>query len=85
MRIAAALLALLSLCACAKQQPEPAAALAPYCDVARPIFWSAKDSRATKEQADRENAKWKRLCSDRGAPSARSAPAEENRSADIHR
>ena len=35
---------------------------ASYCDVARPIYWSAKDTRATKEQADRENAKWKRLC-----------------------
>jgi hypothetical protein len=52
----------LLLCACAKQQAEPAVAVAPYCDVARPIYWSAKDTRATKEQADRENAKWKSLC-----------------------
>ena len=46
---------------------EPAAAplppAAPYCDIARPVLWSAQDTRATKEQADRENRKWKRLCS----------------------
>lgn len=35
---------------------------APYCQIARPIYWSAQDTRATKEQADRENRKWKRLC-----------------------
>lgn len=47
-------------------QCTPAEALppaAPYCDIARPIRWSAQDTRATKEQADRENRKWKRLCS----------------------
>ncbi|GJD93380.1 hypothetical protein [Methylobacterium iners] len=42
------------------EAPPPAA---PYCDIARPIRWSAQDTRATKEQADRENRKWKRLCS----------------------
>ena len=68
MRIPLAL-SLLVICACAKQQPEPALGIAPYCDVARPIYWSAKDTRRTKEQADRENAKWKRLCGDRGAAS----------------
>jgi hypothetical protein len=62
MRALMSLLAVVLLAACAKQQPEPAVAIAPYCDVARPIYWSAKDTRATKEQADRENAKWKRLC-----------------------
>lgn len=36
-----------------------------YCNLARPIYWSAKDSRGTKEQVDRENAKWKRLCAKR--------------------
>jgi hypothetical protein len=51
------------LCACAKQQAGLAVSVAPYCEVARPIYWSAKDTRTTKEQADRENAKWKRLCS----------------------
>jgi hypothetical protein len=59
------LVAALLLSACAKEA-EPAIAVAPYCDVARPIYWSAKDSRATKEQADRENAKWKRLCASHG-------------------
>lgn len=43
----------------AAEVPPPAA---PYCDIARPIYWSAKDTRATKEAADRENRKWKRLC-----------------------
>jgi hypothetical protein len=38
--------------------------------VARPIYWSAKDTRTTKEQADRENAKWKRLCGDQARAAA---------------
>lgn len=46
---------------CSPAEPAPAAA-APYCEIARPIRWSARDTRETKEQADRENAKWKRLC-----------------------
>jgi hypothetical protein len=54
------------LCACARQQSEPAIAVAPYGDMARPIYWSAKDTRTTEEQADRENAKWKRVCGDLG-------------------
>jgi hypothetical protein len=62
MRAAAAVIVASLLCACAKEQPDLAVSAAPYCDVARPIYWSAKDTRATKEQADRENAKWKRLC-----------------------
>jgi hypothetical protein len=66
MRILIAAIALSLVCACAKQQAEPAIAVAPYCEVARPVYWSAKDTRATKEQADRENAKWKRLCGDKG-------------------
>lgn len=48
------------VCFGALQATPPAAA--PYCDIARPIYWSAKDTRETKEQADRENRKWKRLC-----------------------
>ncbi len=62
MRAAAIIFIALLLCACAKEQPDLAVSAAPYCDVARPIYWSGKDTRATKEQADRENAKWKRLC-----------------------
>lgn len=42
--------------------PSPPPTAAPYCQIARPIYWSAGDTRATKEQADRENRKWKRLC-----------------------
>jgi hypothetical protein len=72
MRILIAALVLALLSACAKQQPEPTLAAAPYCEVARPVYWSAKDTRATKEQADRENAKWKRLCGDQAR-----APAGE--------
>jgi hypothetical protein len=64
MRILIAALVLALLSACAKQQADPAIAVAPYCEVARPVYWSAKDTRATKEQTDRENAKWKRLCGD---------------------
>ena len=33
-----------------------------YCKIARPIFWSARDTRRTKEQVDTENRKWKSLC-----------------------
>ena len=62
MRILLVLLGLAILSGCAKEQAGPALGVAPYCDVARPIYWSAKDTRTTKEQADRENAKWKRLC-----------------------
>jgi hypothetical protein len=65
MRIPIAAFMLVLLSACARQQAEPAVAVAPYCDVARPIYWSAHDTRTTKEQADRENAKWKRLCAGR--------------------
>ena len=45
MRILVGALALILVSACAKQQPEPVVAVAPYCDVARPIYWSAKDTR----------------------------------------
>ena len=44
------------------QAAEVPPSAAPYCDIARPIYWSAQDTRDTKEQADRENRKWKRLC-----------------------
>ena len=42
--------------------PAPPPAAVPYCEVARPIAWSARDTRETKAQADRENRKWKTLC-----------------------
>ena len=37
-----------------------------YCLIAAPIFWSAHDTRKTKEQADRHNRIWKSLCESRG-------------------
>jgi hypothetical protein len=70
MRILIAALVLALVSACAKQQAEPGVAAAPYCEVARPVYWSAKDTRATKEQVDRENAKWKRLCGDQARAGA---------------
>jgi hypothetical protein len=71
MRALPASILLVALSGCAEELPPPALAVAPYCEVARPIYWSAKDTRATKEQADRENAKWKRLCA---AGAKRSGP-----------
>lgn len=41
---------------------QPAPPPDTYCQIAKPIYWSKQDTRATKEQADRENRKWKRLC-----------------------
>ena len=44
-------------------QPQSAPPVADtYCEIAKPIYWSAGDTRATKEQVDRENRKFKRLC-----------------------
>jgi hypothetical protein len=45
------------------QQPAPAAtAGAKFCDVAKPLYWAAADTRRSKEQADIHNRKWKQLC-----------------------
>ena len=43
-------------------QPAPAAPASTYCQIAKPIYWSAQDTRQTKEQADRHNAQWKAVC-----------------------
>jgi hypothetical protein len=44
-------------------QPQAAPPVADtYCQIAKPIYWSAFDTRATKEQVDRENRKFKKLC-----------------------
>lgn len=51
--------------ACAASDPAPTAV--PYCQVAQPVLWAGTDTRATKEQADRENRKYKRLCMTPGA------------------
>jgi len=56
------MIGVMALSGCAKQAPEPVLAVAPYCDVYKPILWSANDTRKTKEQVDTENRIWKRLC-----------------------
>lgn len=43
-----------------------------FCQIYRPIYWSATDTRRTKEQADSNNRKWKRLCA--GAAKASPPP-----------
>lgn len=43
----------------AKAPPPP---ISSYCQIARPITWSAQDTRATKEKVDIHNRVWKRLC-----------------------
>ena len=42
----------------------PAAPPDTYCQIAKPIYWSSKDTRITKEQADKHNRIWKRLCNE---------------------
>lgn len=42
--------------------PVPAQSDLLFCDGARPISWSAHDTRATKEQIDTHNRKWKQVC-----------------------
>lgn len=36
-----------------------------YCQISRPILWSSKDTRLTKEAVDKHNRVWKRLCGTR--------------------
>lgn len=49
--------------------PAPAAAHAgaTFCQVAKPFYWSATDSRATKEQADEHNRVGRKLCGWKGS------------------
>lgn len=35
---------------------------ATFCQVYKPTYWSANDTRKTKEQVDSLNRTWKRLC-----------------------
>lgn len=44
---------------CATPTPPPADT---FCLIATPIYWSARDTRKTREQADRHNRIWKSLC-----------------------
>ncbi|TAK50222.1 MAG: hypothetical protein EPO23_03180 [Xanthobacteraceae bacterium] len=45
---------------CGASQPAPIPDT--YCQIAKPIYWAASDTRATKEQVDTHNRVWKRLC-----------------------
>lgn len=47
---------------CVASQPAAATAGATFCQVAKPFYWSAADTRKTKEQADRQNRIGKKLC-----------------------
>lgn len=38
------------------------------CIAFRPLYWSGKDTRATKDQADSHNRVWKRLCAAKVKP-----------------
>jgi len=46
---------------CHVAQPAPSSGAA-FCQVYRPTYWSASDTRKTKEQIDTLNRQWKRLC-----------------------
>ena len=44
-------------------QPQAAPPVADtFCQIAKPIYWSAGDDRRTKEQADTHNRIGKKLC-----------------------
>lgn len=33
-----------------------------FCELYAPVYWSAADTRKTKEQADLNNTRWKAIC-----------------------
>lgn len=45
---------------CQHQQAAPPAST--FCQIAKPITWSADDTRITKEQINAHNRAWKKLC-----------------------
>lgn len=45
-------------------QPEVKPSVSSYCAVAKPIFWSLKDTDETIRQVKGHNAAWKALCGD---------------------
>jgi len=51
------------VCQAGKAAPAPASG---YCDIAKPIYWNAQDTRATKEAVDTHNRVYKRLCMQKG-------------------
>ena len=46
---------------CVSQQPAVANG-ATFCQIAKPVYWDATDTRQTKEQIDKQNRIGKRLC-----------------------
>lgn len=43
-------------------QPSPPVPSDSYCSVYKPVMWSSKDTRQTKEQVDRNNRVYKSVC-----------------------
>ena len=58
MRIAIVLLLLLPGCATTNYHTGDL----PFCLTYQPVYWSAKDTRKTKEQVDANNRVWKAMC-----------------------
>lgn len=57
------LLSCLALVGCTTMaQPGGPVPTDSYCQIVNPVRVSPKDTRATKEQADREYRKWKQIC-----------------------
>jgi hypothetical protein len=50
---------------CQTKEPAPAPASS-YCEIAKPIEWSALDTRKTKEAIDTHNRVYKKLCMSKG-------------------
>lgn len=48
-----------------KVSPKPEPVQSSYCLVAKPIYWSAKDTDDTIRQIKEHNAVWKELCGDK--------------------
>ena len=48
-------------CASLGRKPSPTV-VRNYCDIYTPIRWSSLDTRLTKEQVDKANRIWKRIC-----------------------
>lgn len=47
---------------CSAQQPAQAP-VSTFCQIAEPIYFSASDTRKTKEAVDIHNRKWRAVCS----------------------
>lgn len=47
---------------CEMQRPPAPPPASTYCQIAKPIYWDAADTRRSKEQIDTHNRVWKKLC-----------------------